>query len=191
MRIYQYMLKQCTMGGMTSEVATYPHRQFFGIQDGQFHVRGHPRDGKLRHTRRFPYGLLSFENFLSSEKLVEPKSARSAVRQVQETLYSKGLPMELVLEIMGWAGYTEDPNARLEVPHDPFHPENREELAKYLRYCWQLLVRCDMLAAALGKAIPWRYLISKAMIDLFSCDPPDVPPTKWYKWHDSDVIFFK
>jgi hypothetical protein len=177
MRIYQYMLKHCTKTDMTSEVAMLPHRQFFGIADGQFNHYGEVRDPALNLV--YPYGLMPLEKFLSWDRVVERKPAPADIPQVQRMLYSKGLPMELVLEIMALAGY-EPGEGRLQVPHDPFHPENREELAKYLRFCWKVLVRCDMMAVALGMVIPWQELVSHALVQLFSC----VPGRRWYNIPD-------
>lgn len=30
-------------------------------------------------------------------------------------------------------------------PREPFHPCNRDELVRYLTYCWQVLVRCNVM----------------------------------------------
>ncbi|KAB8078781.1 hypothetical protein BDV29DRAFT_152421 [Aspergillus leporis] len=35
-KFYQYMLRTCTASRRTSDVVTYPHRQFSGISDSQF-----------------------------------------------------------------------------------------------------------------------------------------------------------
>lgn len=177
------MLKHCTLSGMTSEVVTYPHRQFFGIEDGQFRVYPRLLDPWLNIIGRYPYGLIPIEEFLNCEVLTENKPRSSDIPQVQQILYSKGLPMELVLHIMAIAEYV--PRGRLQVPHDPFHPDNRDELAKYLKYCWQLLVRCDMIASALGMEIPWHTLISATLVELFSCGP-----RRWYAKDSDDTYTF-
>jgi hypothetical protein len=181
MRIYQYMLKHCTLSGTTSEVATHPHRQFFGIEDGQFHVKPKLRDPRLNFIGRYPYGLVPFEEFLNCETQTENKPRLSDILQVQEILRNQGLPIELVINIMAEAEYA--PRGRLRVPHDPFHPENRDELDKYLKYCWQLLVRCDMMGCALGREIPWQELICSAMVQLFSCGS-----RRWHKWDASSPL---
>ncbi|KAK4225241.1 hypothetical protein QBC38DRAFT_483421 [Podospora fimiseda] len=174
MRIYQYMVKHCTFSGTTSEVATYPHRQFFGIADGQFRLF-YSNDFRLPGPGLsplvYPYGLVSFEEFLNCDSdgvtTVESKPAASDIPQVWQILHGKGLPMELILKILEMAEYA--PRGRLQVPHDPFHRDNREELGKYLKFCWEVLVRCDMMAGALGMVIPWRELVSSTMVKLFSC----------------------
>ncbi|KAH6851359.1 hypothetical protein B0I37DRAFT_134012 [Chaetomium sp. MPI-CAGE-AT-0009] len=172
MAIYQYMLKKCTQSGMGSEVATHPHRQFFGIEDEQF-----------RWYTSLPYGSLSFEVFLNCHVLTETKPGRSDVAQVQQILYSRGLPMELVLDIMAMAEYT--PRGRLPVPHHPFHRENWDELAKYLKFCWQVLIRCDMMASALGMVIPWPQLISDALVELLQWSQK-----RWWTRDDCENTFF-
>lgn len=179
------MLKHCTLSGTTSEVATYPHRQFFGIADGQFRVIGNQlRIPSLSLV--YPYGLVPFEEFLNCDRVTEKKPAPSDVPQVQQILCSKGLPVELVLDIMELAEYA--PRGRLQVPHDPFHLHNRDELAKYLKFCWEVLVRCDMMAGALGMVMPWRELVSETLVQLFSCGP-----RRWYTrdtWEDSEIYKF-
>jgi hypothetical protein len=65
----------------------------------------------------------------------------------------KGLPPELALTILEFAEYV--PYGRLDIADDPLHSDNEMELRRYLSYCWQLLVRCDMLAKASGKVISW------------------------------------
>ena len=181
MRIYQYMLKQCTMSGMTSDIPTHPHRQFFGITSNQF--THHNPNQKKKNALHPPYGLLPFDKFLhcDSPQQQPPAAAHDPlpadIPKVHQILHSKGLPTELVLEIMARAAYA--PRGRLQVPHDPFHRDNRAELAKYLKFCWEVLVRCDMMATALGMVIPWREVVSRVMVGLFSCGLCH-GPRRWY-----------
>ncbi|KAL2255970.1 hypothetical protein VTK26DRAFT_2407 [Humicola hyalothermophila] len=196
MRIYQYMVRNCTLGGTASEVVTYPHRRFFDVEDNQFVIGRDARNFKQYAGRGgsefYPYGRLSFQDFLACEVRTAPKPARSAMRAARRALHSKGLPTELVLEILEFAGLTEAATSSLEVPYDPFHPRNWDELAKYLRHCWELLVRCDMLATALGQAIPWHTMISEALIGLFSCREPGVPePRRWYERDQDGRVTFR
>ncbi|KAK3904112.1 hypothetical protein C8A05DRAFT_32121 [Staphylotrichum tortipilum] len=135
-RIYQYMLNHCTWGGYTtSEVATHPHRQFFGIADRQFSRNGHDFRAPP-HNLTLPYGLVPFAKFLTwDDKTADRRPGIDDVPAVRRLLHrGLGLPMELVLEILALAEY--EPRGRLRVPHDPFHRANREELEKYLKYCW-------------------------------------------------------
>ncbi|OAT07172.1 hypothetical protein BDBG_03268 [Blastomyces gilchristii SLH14081] len=66
----------------------------------------------------------------------------------------KGLPTELGMMVLEFANY--EPHHRAIVPDDPLHIEDAPELCKYLGFYWQLLVRCDVLAAkAYGKRVDW------------------------------------
>lgn len=128
-------------------------------------------------------GRLPLEAFLSCDTPMPHKPAPSAVLQVQQMLGSKGLPAELVLDILEMAEY-EPGEGRLKVPHDPFHPENRGELAKYLRYCWELIVRCEMMANAVGMEIPWMEVMYETLVPLFESGP--IPPRR--KWRYRDLV---
>lgn len=156
MWIYQCAVKDCTSQGGTSEIPTYPHRQFFGIEDDQFD----------RHVNRYDFcGKLPYITFLSSETLTPQRPTPHAVSQVQQLLRGKGLPAELILDILEKADF--DPgDGRLKVPHDPFNLENREELAKYLRYCWELVVRCEMMANTIGMEVPWMEVLHTTLVRL-------------------------
>lgn len=175
-RLYQYMLRECTASWKHSDVITYPHRQFFGIADEQF-----PGDKPLvknkvhwlnwaERTNKSDcsielYGRVPIEEFLSLDSPISYQPAASDIVSVQQILRKKGLPAELVMDIMELAGY--EPKRRLEIPHDPFHPANREELSRYLTYCWQIIVRCDMVRKALGMEIRWQEFVADIIIGLF------------------------
>ncbi|KAJ5726968.1 hypothetical protein N7493_005995 [Penicillium malachiteum] len=153
-KFYQYTLRTCTGTGQVSEVSAYPHRQFFGIGDtqlgGEFvspKITGEKAHWVLIPNGRHPktkyysleydhYSKLSIGDFLTLEDDSLPgwQTGQSDIALVQDYLYRKGLPMELVLEIMSLAKY--EPLGRLSEPHDPFHSSNQEELAKYLKNCW-------------------------------------------------------
>lgn len=152
---YQSTVRNSTKSMNYSEISTYPHRQFFGVADNQAPSRRDP-----------PYWAIPTEYLPASDD----------VDLVRWMLCRKGLPVELALDVMELAGY----EAPLRVPHDPFHPSNRNELARYLKYCWQILVRCDMLAKALGVSLRWQVLVARFLID--SCGEEDVASKKWYKW---------
>lgn len=172
MRICKYALRDCTYSGATSEVPAHPHRRFFGIEDGQFRYPDGPDFS----------GKLSVETFLNCDTVMRQRPTPSAVRRVQQILRSRGLPAELVLGILEMAEY-EPGEGRLKVPHDPFHPENRGELAKYLRYCWELIVRCEMVANAIGMEIPWAEVMHRTLVALL--ESKEIPPRR--RWHDSDL----
>lgn len=210
-RSYQYMLRKTTGGGSTSEVGTYPHRQFFGIGDDQFRTgdfmikdRGH----WLRHRKfadkpcywhdnhnwvqsRHVYGIVPFDEFLTLENPLDYQPNAFDVRLVQGILCCKGLPLELALMITELADYKS--KRRLNVPHDPFHPSNKEELANYIEYCWRILVRCDMMTKALGTRMPWQNLIVHSIAGLWSSKGCNM--REWYdvddrEWERIEYVFF-
>ncbi|KAJ5484198.1 hypothetical protein N7539_005994 [Penicillium diatomitis] len=188
-RFYQYTLRTCTgEEDHISEVTTYPHRAFFGIGDNQFRgeytvpqirrshwLRWEPQP-RLLYIKMYDwprsnhYGKVPIEEFLTLENpayMGHPPS-QSGVALIQSYLFEKGLPAELVLMVMDLADYK--PIGRLSEPHDPFHPSNRMELDQYVTYCWQLLVRCEMLASALDMRIPWEKLIADCLVEFFASD---------------------
>ncbi|KAI4218036.1 MAG: hypothetical protein L6R40_008810, partial [Gallowayella cf. fulva] len=89
----------------------------------------------------------------------------SDVDEVFLSLRESGLPSELVLDILERADYRWQRRS----PHsnDPMHRDNRKELLKYLKFCWILLVRCDVLAKACGKRIDWAQDVSHCINNLF------------------------
>lgn len=171
MWIFQRAVKDCISYGNTSQIASYPHRQFFGIEVRQ-----------LEWSLRNLCGKVPYKTFLNGGRVTPQRPTPSAVFEVQQILRSKGLSVELILDILEKAEF-EPGNGRLKVPHDPFHPENREELAKYLRYCWELLVRCEMMANALGMDIPWAEVLHTAMVELLSD-----PAMARRRWHHIDGV---
>lgn len=175
-KLYQVMLRYCTWSGCSSEVAKYPHRAFFGIGDNQFHSwpcmdsafelkyrpPGSSDDYRRFAKSQFPYGQAPFDEFLNAESNSTgylPDGAAVAV--VRDILYRKRLPLELVNDVMERADYTV--KRRLVYPHDPFHAGNKEELQKHLKYCWRLIINCNMMADALGMKIGWEGLIYRIL----------------------------
>ncbi|OBT85276.1 hypothetical protein VE02_06501 [Pseudogymnoascus sp. 03VT05] len=66
-------------------------------------------------------------------------------------LEQKGLPLEVALEVLDHVEYI--PRRRLPISDDPLHPENAEELRKYLKYCWRLLIGRNVLVKGTGGEI--------------------------------------
>jgi hypothetical protein len=167
----------CTYRAGISDVELFPHRQFFGIADSQFDLFSSLHDeerwGKkftrYNFQQNFPYGIMPIEDILQLEQIVGYQPKPSDIAQVQLVLSSKGLPLELVLTILDFAEYT--PTRRLEILHDAPHPGNRDELRKYLTFCWQLMLRCEVMARALGSAIDWKKLVSNIIMEF------------WGDWH--------
>lgn len=175
-RSYQLMIMGSTRPGGASHVVAYPHRQFFGIKGpGTISFSTPSRAWKFRWGQYADkwgrielgkvYGKVSFGDFLAMQNLAEYEPALLDTEEVRSMLCFKGLPVELALDVMELADYT--PRRRLNVPHDPFHPSNTEELAKYLKYCWQLLVRCDMMANELGIKLDWEDAVIECVRQLW------------------------
>lgn len=178
-RAYQYALRNCTLSGLTSEVATHPHRQFFGVEEGQFGAAGRLREKDWQlDSEHFPYGLMPIDEFLVCQKLVGYQPHIRDIPYVRRLLCTRGLPVEVAMSIIEFADYT--PRRKLKVPHDPLHRDNGEELAKYLEYCWQLVIRCDMMGKALGMDIPWQEMVSQCILSFWGCK--DCYLGNWYKW---------
>ena len=145
--MYQRMVIYCT-ATQDFDVHALPHRLFFGITHGALKPeRGHWGHEYL--VGRFPLSTCY-------EKEAQGKHApnRSDVESIEGMLRGRGLPMELVVDIMELAEYKVA--SRLVIPDDPLHPANAEELRKYLGYCWRLMVRCDELANVCERPIDWK-----------------------------------
>ncbi|KAF4950727.1 hypothetical protein FGADI_8001 [Fusarium gaditjirri] len=91
----------------------------------------------------YPYGLISYEEFLNFEIPVGHQINPSDVTHVRWVLCQKGLPVEISDCILEYADYT--PRGSLPLSGKPLHPQCKQELDRYLDYCWQLIVRCYML----------------------------------------------
>ncbi|KAL0944382.1 uncharacterized protein CTRU02_202269 [Colletotrichum truncatum] len=170
-KCYQRMLRECTMRKLASNIAALPHRQFFGITEGQFDQYGSSKHGgkysymlEANGRREYPYGVMPIHDFLELESRPAYQPNIPDVLHVRWCLCELGLPTEIAIEIMDAAGYV--PTRRLEEPHDPLHPSNREELRKYLDYCWNILVRCEVMSRWLGDKIPWDIIVSRTLIEL-------------------------
>lgn len=111
---------------------------------------------------------MSIDEFLTLEN--EPGTPLQHVPDVSDAcvvrwmLCLKRLPVELALLVMKLAEY--EPRRRLKIPHDPLHWENRDELMQYLTYCWQTLVRCDMMAKELDMKMCWEDMVAECVVQL-------------------------
>ena len=180
-KAYQQMLRNCTLA-FHPDIPLLPHRQFFGIT--KLHFNGltkqnkaiweppRPKYGQGYRAHR-AMGVLAFEDFLALEHETYHIPSRSNTEDVQHILWSLGLPAELQLRILELADYDKDGPRRLTIEHDPLHSDNREELQKYLTYCWTLLVNCDMMVKALGDRIPWQAMVTSTVIGLFGIELSD------------------
>ena len=193
-------------GARDWDLRTYPHAQFFGMQschhpaentgkghwllneDLNKHRREDGRKGRFDQWGYFkqdnlagPYGRVPIREFLTFNRPEDCSYAASfsEVDKVRSILCSMGLSVELALEIMKFANY-KTPKSKLDPPHDPLHPANREALGQYLKYCWKTLVLCYTMATEIGmdpldrmehadgdEGINWKNLVGDAIIDLF------------------------
>jgi hypothetical protein len=193
-------------GARSWDLRTYPHLQFFGMQSCE---RAEENTGKGEHwlldeefnkakrecLRKYgwldrwkkdnlagPYGRVPIREIL---RVWRPGGlwyapSFSEVDEVRSMLCSMGLPAELALEIMKFADY-KSPKGKLDPPHDPLHPMNREALGQYLKYCWKTLVLCYTMATEIGmdpldrmnpdhrdhSCLNWKNLVGDAIVDLF------------------------
>ncbi|CAI7590724.1 unnamed protein product [Penicillium pancosmium] len=229
-RFYQQtLIESCAKN---QDLRMYPHIQFFGMQScerlkentgkGEHWlldegINKHISEGgkkssfprwmsSAKYGPAGPYGRVPIREFLS---LWRPEgcsyvASSSEIDKVRSMLCSKGLPMELALEIMKFADY-KTPKSKLDPPHDPLHPANREALGQYLKYCWKTLVLCYTMATEIGmdpldrmdqsdrsNKINWKNLVGDAIIDLFDHRKDrrydwryefsrELPPRIWYK----------
>lgn len=191
---YQRMLRGCTAPDGMSDVATYPHRLFFGISADRFHddeEYGGPKLADsthwLQHLSVFKssnitpggyYGFVPFEEFLTLENpSVKYMPSEEDVECVGQILCERGLPVELTFRIMEFADY--ETKRALVVPHDPFHPVNRVGLDRYVENCWQILIGCDMMAKAVGTKIDWKRRIYDQMFSFWG--NPANEDGKWFE----------
>lgn len=152
---YQNIIALCIPAHGNTFAVNYPHRLFFGLSN--------------RHLPKAAgqWGTRPFNGFLSLETSAIDKPSIAEAYLVRVILISKGLPVELAVGVMRFVGY--EGKRRLTIPNDPFHPSNKEELVKYLNYCWKLLICCDILAKALGKHINRYEEVSQCIHELWSC----------------------
>jgi len=139
-----------------------PHQEFFGIANDE--PPWYPGFVDTHRWNPKP-GLLEIEMFLHVNREGTHLHTATDVSEVLALLRSKGLPDELSLRVLKLAEYRPRRRA-LGVPRDPLHPQNYEELRKYLTYCWVLLLRSDMLATKLGDIIPWKRLVGTCIVEL-------------------------
>ncbi|KAF4342302.1 hypothetical protein FBEOM_3709 [Fusarium beomiforme] len=124
----------------------------------------------------FPYGLMSYEEFLNFENIVGYQANLSDIPHVRWILCQKGLPVEISGCILEYADYT--PRGSLPLSGKPLHPQCRQELDRYLEYCWQLIVRCFMLGYELKEKMDidglLRIEVKRCLVELFRSFPDEI-----------------
>ncbi|RAH80339.1 hypothetical protein BO86DRAFT_390322 [Aspergillus japonicus CBS 114.51] len=140
--------------------------------------------GEAKEGDCFTYGELPFTLFLASDTAGFRPSEEDTAR-VEAYLRERGVPDDWVAE-MTTLREGNEPRSRLPVPHDPLHERNRTQLRRYLHRCWQIMVRCNMLARELGTEINWARQVVEALEKLVSC-PPGMKLSK-YRYDYSEEL---
>ncbi|KAF4849804.1 hypothetical protein CGCSCA4_v004211 [Colletotrichum siamense] len=146
-KMYQRMISKATGGDAYSQLPYLSHLYFLGLPE---------RPAGLAPYTRIPQRDVFHVEYMPHDSDILP---------VEEMLKRRGLPTELVAEIMDLADYK--PRRRLKVAHDPFHRDNREELDKYLAECWAVMIRGDVFAKAFDCEMDWGSDLVKAFKQLF------------------------
>ncbi|RAK75953.1 uncharacterized protein BO72DRAFT_381135 [Aspergillus fijiensis CBS 313.89] len=145
-KMYQRPVDEWTRLWQATEMSRYPHRQFLGLE---------PQFG------------------FASQVLIRDQGHRQQdTARVEAYLRERGVPDDWAAEVTSLSDEGEkEPRSRLCVPHDPLHERNRRQLRRYLHRCWQIMVRCNMLARELGAEIDWAWEVVRALEKLVSCPP--------------------
>ncbi|KAH6632922.1 hypothetical protein C7974DRAFT_411955 [Boeremia exigua] len=178
---YQHMLLCCTgvrYGSNHYEVHTYPHREFFGVPSGMFHVES----ADCRCKRQL--GTVRIPDIVDEPFKGIYIASQADIPIVLDLIKSKGLPTELAVQIMHLADYTSV--GRLLVRDDPLNLINTDELKQYLGYCWMLLVRLDMLCKASGQWLDWEAEVTDTICTLFEMDSPSRRKVELVPYADTD-----
>jgi hypothetical protein len=170
---YQKMLVRCT-GQRNFDTHTYPHREFFGVVRGRYRF--------LDWRKQIQYGRMSLSNLEHKDYTPMYAPTSPDIPIVEVYLRRKGLPRELVREVLVLADYKM--KRRLVVADDPLHPENAPELRKYLNYCWQVLVRTDVVARAYGRRIDWKSEVTECIWDLWGEYAPKMVEWGFYDYDE-------
>ncbi|KAI8205178.1 hypothetical protein K4K52_004470 [Colletotrichum sp. SAR 10_76] len=141
------MISKATGGDAYSQLPYLSHLYFLGLPE---------RPAGLAPYTRIPQRDVFNVEYMPHDSDILP---------VEEMLKKRGLPTELVVEVMDMADYK--PRRRLKVAHNPFHRDNREELDKYLAECWAVMVRGDVFAKAFDCEMDWGNDLVKAFKQLF------------------------
>ncbi|KAJ5691832.1 hypothetical protein N7462_001255 [Penicillium macrosclerotiorum] len=156
-RAYQMTVLYCTNATRQST----PHQAFFGIS----------HNGQKQHYNFLDdfvpkCGTMSFFDFKAALEVSQEYPAHpNDVGEIIQILQAKGLPAELCLGIINCGGFT--PSRRSLVVDDPLHTDNAPELRKYLTYCWQLLIRANVVMESKGLQIDWYQAVVWSIQRLF------------------------
>jgi len=174
---WEKVLSRCT-GRQHYDVHTFPHRLFFGVSEPSHEAY---LWNKVGCGRKHP-SLESEEEKRRRERYL-PVSEDVAI--VLFYLRLKGCPTEIGLQILAYAEFK--PERRLPIANDPMNLHNREELRKYLSWCWKVLVWCDMLMTASGSRIGWVYEITDVIRELWGVGVRG--KKEMLRWRTNDEVY--
>lgn len=164
------MLEVCLSHEALTQVPMQPHYDFFSIHGSEFgqpYRRTYNEEraekaawedagGKLCYCdsaggmankcfdpNEFKCGMMDIEKFMNrhSKSVISIPPPSTTIELARFGLASKGLPRELVENVLRFAGFIRTDKSQLRVPHHPFHPDNKAQLTNYLDECWQLVIR--------------------------------------------------
>jgi hypothetical protein len=170
---YQRVLSRCT-GRKDDDVHAPPHRLFFGIGPDLYDAEKWRENYSGRTEKYNPFVTRNFSGSYSYSY----RPISSDVETVLDYLYLKGLPAELALDVMDRAAYM--PQRNLPVADDPLHVDNATELREYLAECWEIMLRCDVVAEANGRQISWANEIAACLEYLWQVEAPEVAQSAWW-----------
>jgi hypothetical protein len=158
---YQKMLTRVTLTRVNSDfgVCALPHRQFFGID----------KDMVTTQYANQSLGVGPPAQLLNAKYRSWYVPIASDVSTVYSILYTL-VPAQVAFQILNSADYKA--KRTTPVPHDPLHADNAKVLKGYLAYCWNVLVRIDMLVKAGGKWIDWEYEVTEVIYHLWGVAHP-------------------
>lgn len=183
-KAYQVMLLRCTgakefgcyLKDSALDPETFPHRQFFGVYRGQY--RNDQYNGISDSDMKTFYSKMPLSKLEKIRGLSHPYMPTGPdIDEVFLSLRRSGLPPEIVMDILERADYRWQ--RRSPYSDDPIHPDNREGLLKYLKFCWILLVRCDLLAKACGKRLDWANDVSHCIGNMFDVNGRTLRRIEW------------
>jgi hypothetical protein len=173
-KCYQSMLTRCIIAYAPIYAVKNPHRLFFGLDNHHLSRDGH-------------FGTQPINQFLDLERSAIDNPSMAEAFLVRTILIAKGFPVEIALKILRFMDY--ETKRRIPIPNDPFHPSNKEELIKYLDYCWKVLIYCEVMANALCKPIDWREVISQCIAEITGTGGCGY--RGWYRSTYRGICFYK
>jgi hypothetical protein len=174
---WEKTLSRCT-GKRSFDMHTYPHRLFFGVSEHEYTGQRWNEPGCGRQFRMKPE--TEYEKGIRGKYLPHIEE----VNIVLFYLHRKGLPTEIGFEILELANFK--PERRLPVANDPFDPRNREELQKYLGWCWRVLIWCDLVMKESGARIRWVYEITDVILELWGSKGQGTRMFRWLDWEEEE-----